>query len=65
MQPYVALALALVSHGHRVRLATHGEFKPFVKEAGRGLVEFFDLGGDPRELMAYMVRTPHFSLRPA
>ena len=38
----------------------HGEFKDFVKEAGRGLVEFFDLGGDPRELMAYMVRLAPF-----
>lgn len=72
MQPYVALALGLIkSRGHRVRLATHGEFKDFVLKANEHLVglvgprgevlegklEFFDAGGDPRELMAYMVKS--------
>lgn len=35
----------------------HAEFETFVLEAGRGLVEFFDIGGDPRDLMAYMVKS--------
>lgn len=48
VQPYLALSLALVAHGHRVRLATHGDFKEFIQSASRGTVEFFDLGGDPR-----------------
>lgn len=33
--------------GHRVRLATHANFKSFVRSAG---VEFYPLGGDPRVL---------------
>lgn len=33
--------------GHRVRLATHANFSSFVRSAG---VEFYPLGGDPREL---------------
>lgn len=50
VQPYIALSLALVAHGHRVRLATHGEFKDFVKLSTNATVEFFDLGGDPRRV---------------
>ena len=42
-------------YGHRVRLATHGTFKKFVEENG---LEFFDIGGDPAELMAFMVKNP-------
>lgn len=33
--------------GHRVRLATHSNFKEFVLNAG---LEFFQLGGDPKVL---------------
>ncbi|CAI0559604.1 unnamed protein product [Linum tenue] len=33
--------------GHRVRLATHANFKDFVLTAG---LEFFPLGGDPKVL---------------
>lgn len=33
--------------GHRVRLATHANFKDFVRTAG---LEFFPLGGDPKVL---------------
>lgn len=57
MQPFVVLARALVQHGHRVRLATHGTFRHFVHDAGRGEVEFFDIGGDPKELLAWMVKS--------
>jgi UDP:flavonoid glycosyltransferase YjiC (YdhE family) len=42
-------------HGHRVRLATHPTFKQFVQENG---LEFFSIGGDPAELMAFMVKNP-------
>ena len=56
VQPFVALGQVLKNqYGHRVRLATHGTFKKFVEENG---LEFFDIGGDPAELMAFMVKNP-------
>ncbi|RGP79749.1 udp- transferase [Fusarium longipes] len=55
VQPFVALGTELQRHGHRVRLATHGQFDKFVRDAG---LEFYSIGGDPVELMAYMVKNP-------
>lgn len=56
VQPFVALGLVLKNtYGHRIRLATHATFKKFVEENG---LEFFDIGGDPAELMAFMVKNP-------
>ncbi|KAJ6026610.1 uncharacterized protein N7446_004790 [Penicillium canescens] len=55
VQPFVALGNELQRHGHRVRLATHGTFTDFVLESG---LEFYPIGGDPTELMAYMVKNP-------
>ncbi|KAJ5766000.1 uncharacterized protein N7511_003616 [Penicillium nucicola] len=55
VQPFVALGEELQRHGHRVRLATHAKFEAFIKSAGLG---FFPIGGDPVELMSYMVRNP-------
>ncbi|KAH7123152.1 hypothetical protein EDB81DRAFT_913302 [Dactylonectria macrodidyma] len=55
VQPFVALGTELQRHGHRVRLATHDVFDSFVRAAE---LEFFPIGGDPAELMAYMVRNP-------
>ncbi|KAL8898596.1 MAG: hypothetical protein Q9207_006617 [Kuettlingeria erythrocarpa] len=56
VQPFVALGKTLKeSYGHRVRLATHGTFKAFVEDNG---LEFFSIGGDPAELMAFMVKNP-------
>lgn len=70
VQPYLALALRLIeTNGHRVRIATHPSFKDLVlggnKLLGKseqfgnlaGRLEFFDVGGDPKELMAYMVKS--------
>ena len=71
MQPYLSLALHLIkSHAHRVRIATHPDFKEFVLEANKhlkgktargipldGRIEFFNIGGNVRELMAYMVKS--------
>jgi sterol 3beta-glucosyltransferase len=54
VQPYVALGQQLVKHGHRVRIATHGTFQEFVTGAG---LEFFSIGGDPQDLMSYMVKS--------
>lgn len=56
VQPFVALGQVLRdTYGHRVRIATHGTFKGFVEENG---LEFFSIGGDPAELMAFMVKHP-------
>ncbi|KAF2100516.1 UDP-Glycosyltransferase/glycogen phosphorylase, partial [Rhizodiscina lignyota] len=56
VQPFLALGKVLKeSYKHRVRLATHPTFKNFVEENG---LEFFSIGGDPSELMAFMVKNP-------
>lgn len=56
VQPFVALGKTIKAlYGHRVRLATHPTFKTFVEENG---LEFFSIGGDPAELMAFMVKNP-------
>jgi hypothetical protein len=54
VQPFIALGKGLQTYGHRVRLATHKVFRQFVIEQG---LEFYPLGGDPNELMAYMVKS--------
>ncbi|KUF95905.1 Hsp70-binding protein 1 [Phytophthora nicotianae] len=54
VQPFLAIALRLQEDGHRVRLATHAVYRDFVMSHG---VEFYPLGGDPKELAAYMVKT--------
>jgi hypothetical protein len=52
VQPFVALGLELKSSfGHRVRIATHAVFRDFVEEHG---LEFFNIGGNPEELMAFV-----------
>ncbi|MCJ1427781.1 hypothetical protein MMC29_005686, partial [Sticta canariensis] len=57
IQPFLKLGKLLKEeHGHRVRIATHPAFKEFV-EQDSGL-EFFSVGGDPAELMAFMVKNP-------
>ena len=53
VQPFIALAKALLAYGHRVRLATHNTFRQFVKENG---IEFYPLAGDPADLMSFMVK---------
>ena len=55
VQPFIPLGLELQKCGHRVRLATHPTFQDFVERMG---LEFFSIGGDPAELMAYMVKNP-------
>ncbi|KAF6826594.1 glucosyl glucuronosyl [Colletotrichum musicola] len=56
VQPFVALGKVLKeTYGHRVRVATHPTFQKFVEENG---LEFFSIGGDPAELMAFMVKHP-------
>lgn len=55
IQPFVALGQELQKHGHRVRLATHMAFRKDVIKMG---LEFFNIGGNPEELMAFMVQNP-------
>ncbi|KZT36345.1 UDP-Glycosyltransferase/glycogen phosphorylase [Sistotremastrum suecicum HHB10207 ss-3] len=55
VQPFLALGKSLIRDGHRVRIATHSSFEEFVRENG---LEFFNIGGDPKDLMAYMVKNP-------
>ncbi|KAE8137913.1 hypothetical protein BDV38DRAFT_270942 [Aspergillus pseudotamarii] len=55
VQPFIALGNELQKHGHRIRLATHDVFHSFVRKSG---LEFYPIGGDPAELMAFMVKNP-------
>lgn len=55
VQPFVSLGLTLKKSGHRVRIATHATFRRFIEDLG---LEFFCIGGDPAELMAFMVKNP-------
>ncbi|WWC93206.1 hypothetical protein V866_000039 [Kwoniella sp. B9012] len=56
VQPYISLALEMIrSNGHTVRIASHGELASLTLE---GRLEFYDVGGVPKELMAYMVKNP-------
>ncbi|CAI7584793.1 unnamed protein product [Penicillium crustosum] len=55
VQPFVALGAELQNMGHRVRIATHNVFEQFILEAG---LEFYPIGGDPADLMSYMVKNP-------
>ncbi|XP_043720338.1 sterol 3-beta-glucosyltransferase UGT80A2 [Telopea speciosissima] len=57
VQPFVAIGKRLQDFGHRVRLATHANFKEFVLTAG---LEFYPLGGDPVVLAGYMVKNKGF-----
>ncbi|KAI3760237.1 hypothetical protein L1987_50630 [Smallanthus sonchifolius] len=57
VQPFVAIGKRLQEYGHRVRLATHSNFKEFVLTAG---LEFYPLGGDPKVLAEYMVKNKGF-----
>jgi UDP:flavonoid glycosyltransferase YjiC (YdhE family) len=56
-QPFLKIGKVLKEQcGHRVRIATHPAFREFVeKDSG---LEFFSVGGDPSELMAFMVKNP-------
>jgi sterol 3beta-glucosyltransferase len=42
VQPYIALAKGLLEDGHRVKIATHGEYKEWI-ESVRISTDFFDL----------------------
>jgi hypothetical protein len=57
IQPFLKIGKILKEqHGHKVRIATHPAFKSFVETDSQ--LEFFSVGGDPSELMAFMVKNP-------
>ena len=57
IQPFLKIGKVLKEeHGHRVRIASHPAFKDFVERDTK--LEFFSVGGDPSELMAFMVKNP-------
>jgi UDP:flavonoid glycosyltransferase YjiC (YdhE family) len=51
VQPFIALGQELQRYGHRVRIATHNTFESFVHESN---LEFYPIGGDPKELSKSM-----------
>ncbi|KAK4363659.1 hypothetical protein RND71_018900 [Anisodus tanguticus] len=53
VQPFTAIGKRLQDFGHRVRLATHANFKEFVLTAG---LEFYPLGGDPKILAGCILK---------
>lgn len=57
IQPFLRIGKILKDdYGHRVRIASHPAFREFVeKDVG---LEFFSVGGNPSELMAFMVKNP-------
>jgi UDP:flavonoid glycosyltransferase YjiC (YdhE family) len=57
IQPFLKVGKVLKEdYGHRVRIATHPAFREFVENDSQ--LEFFSVGGDPAELMAFMVKNP-------
>eukprot|EP01119_Soliformovum_irregulare_P003457 TRINITY_DN1398_c1_g1_i2.p1 TRINITY_DN1398_c1_g1~~TRINITY_DN1398_c1_g1_i2.p1 ORF type:complete len:723 (+),score=207.24 TRINITY_DN1398_c1_g1_i2:200-2170(+) len=51
----MAFAHGLQRAGHRVRIATHINFRKWVTDEG---LEFYPLGGDPEQLIGFMVEHP-------
>lgn len=48
VQPYVALGLGMQKEGYTIRLATHANFEPMIRERG---LEFDRLEGDPQAIV--------------
>ncbi|KAF8559354.1 hypothetical protein OG21DRAFT_1600527 [Imleria badia] len=59
VQPYIALAKGLMADGHRVKIATHGEFQAWIESHG---IEFGYVGGDPAELMRICIENGTFTV---
>lgn len=76
VQPYIALAKPLMADGHRVKIATHGEFKEWIESvracyvlnydsahaSTKHGIEYAYVGGDPAELMRICVENGTFTL---
>ncbi|KAL7268034.1 Sterol 3-beta-glucosyltransferase [Rhizina undulata] len=59
VQPFLALCKGLMKDGHKVRIATHLEFKESVEEQG---IEFAAVEGNPAELMNMCVEYGLFTV---
>lgn len=59
VQPYIALAKGLMAHGHKVKIASHSEFREWVEGYG---IEYAEIAGDPGELMKIMIEHGMFSM---
>jgi hypothetical protein len=59
VQPYIALCKGLLAEGHRVRIATHAEYREWIDGHG---IEFGCVGGDPAELMRICVENGMFTV---
>ncbi|KAH0825863.1 hypothetical protein J3R83DRAFT_7786 [Lanmaoa asiatica] len=59
VQPYIALARGLMADGHRVKIATHGEFQAWIESHG---IEYGYVGGDPAELMRICIENGAFTV---
>ncbi|KAI7760934.1 hypothetical protein LZL87_012087 [Fusarium oxysporum] len=53
VQPFIALRTELQKHGHRVHIASHDVFADFIRQSN---LELYPPGGEPSDLMAYMVK---------
>ncbi|SCV72662.1 BQ2448_4199 [Microbotryum intermedium] len=59
VQPYIALCKGLKAEGHKVKIATHSEFKEWIEGHG---IEHEEIGGDPAELMQLMIAHDFFTI---
>ena len=58
VQPYIALCKGLLAEGHRPKIATHTEFRPWIEKHG---IEFAQVEGDPAELMRICIENGMFT----
>ena len=58
VQPYIALCKGLKEEGHKPKIATHKEFKPWIEKYG---IEFAPVEGDPAELMRICIENGMFT----
>jgi sterol 3beta-glucosyltransferase len=58
VQPYIALCKGLIAEGHKPKIATHAEFRPWIEGHG---IEFAQVEGDPAELMRICIENGMFT----
>lgn len=58
VQPYIALCKGLIKEGHKVKIATHAEFRGWIEGHG---IDFAPVAGDPADLMKLVIEHGTFS----